>query len=196
MRFALKTGVVDSEDSVSQDKRNLLVAGLIIAAGLIFLITIIITKLGGNTNASSEYVGNIQTRWDACKLFSLDDAQRVLGKNAELSKNNANAVSSKATVSTCSYSSGSKKPEDLIALTVLIRSSNKIQARQAFEVAKPKDAVDMKNLGDQANYSNETNQLNVLKNENWIIIATTKGAGGKVPANIPKQTAEIIVNRL
>lgn len=197
MKFALKTGIVDGEKSTVKSRRQLFIASVAIVVVLTSLGAFIGYKLSGNTKASPEFSGNIETRWDACKLFSLEDAKKVMGKTATISKNNANAVSSNATVSTCSYSSGHKKPEDLTALTVLVRSSNKIQARQAFEVARPQDATDIKNLGDQANYSSETSQLNLLRDENWVIIALNKGGSeSKGTIDAPKQVAEIIDSRL
>lgn len=194
MRFALKKGVSEDEGNVSINKKRLFIG--IGAACVLLVLAVIIFAFIKQGNADADYAGNIEVKRDACKLFSTEDAKKVLGKNAKPSPNNANAVSSKATVSTCSYSSGSSKPEDLIALTVLVRSSNPIQARQAFEVARPKDATDVKSLGDQANFSAETSQMNILKKENWTIIAATKGGNGKLPVDVFKQTGEIIVNRL
>lgn len=196
MKFALKKGITDPEKPASKMKSSRIIAAIIITTFILFSV-LIINKLANNRAAQSEYAGTVQTRWDACKLFSLSDAKNVLGSKAEVSNNNANAVSSKASVSTCSYSSGGANAEDLVALTVLVRSSNRIQARQAFEVARPKDAVDIKDLGDQANYSAQTGQINMLSGENWVIIALTKGSsGGDGLASSSKKVAEIIDSRL
>lgn len=197
MRFALGKGI-DSSDEVRKygHKHILLAAGIIAGALVLSAGAYGIMKRSGDTEASSEFAGNIEVKRDACKLFSLDDAKKLLGTKTVASPNNANAVSSKATVSTCSYSSGAEQPEDLVALTVLVRSSNKIQARQAFELAKAPNADEVKDIGDSAYFNPDMSQLNVLKNENWVIIAATKGSGVQVEDKIPEGTARVILDRL
>lgn len=193
MKFRLKKGIEEEPMHSSPAKKRI----FLMCAAALFVISVgfLIARNVSNGEASS-YQGNIAVKKDACKLFSLDDAREVLGKKAEASPNNANAVSSKATVSTCSYSSGSENVDDLIALTVLVRSSNKIQARQAFEVARSANSEDVKGYGDQAYYSPDASQLNVLKDDTWIIIASTKGTTGKGTSEIPKQVGKIILGRL
>lgn len=192
MRFRLKKGIEEEPRPIRISKKQLFL-GLLALCIILSVSWIIIKRV--SSNSASSYQGTVSIKKDACKLFSLNDAKKVLGKSAEASKNNANAVSSKATVSTCSYSSGSEKLEDLIALTILIRTSNKIQARQAFELARTQDSKDVKNFGDQAYYTPETSQLNILKDDTWIIIANSKASTGKGESELPKKVATIILQK-
>lgn len=197
MKFALGKGIEKTEDQQKYPfQRVLIIGGSILTLLVVTVIVALRFQQAGSNKSKDELAGNIEIKRDACKLFNLGDAKKLLGKSATAPSNNANAVSSRATVSTCSYSSGAENIDELIALTILVRSSNTIQARQAFEVARKPNAKTIKQIGDQAYYSPETSQLSILKNENWIIIASTKGKTGKGSVDIPKQVAQVILDRL
>lgn len=196
MKFSIGRGIDRSDEQKVTDRKKV----LIIAAGVATLAitstaTYLVTARSAN-KPNGETAGTVEIKRDACKLLPLSDAKKVLGDSAKASNNNANAVSSKATVSTCSYSANNADPEKIVALTVLVRTSNPIQAQQAFEVAKTDGSQDVNNLGARAYFTADKKQLNLLKDESWIIVAATTGKDQTGSEKTAKNSAQIILKRL
>ena len=193
MNFSLAKGVDTDEGNSKSSGLKVFICAMVLitVSGGTFLIT-----KHTNKPTATAYAGNVVLRHDACKLFTLDDAKKLLGIDAVASPNNASAVSPKASVSTCSYSANTKDVKNLKALTLLIRSSNPVQAQQAFELAKASNAQTLPNLGKAAYYNPDQSQLNILENETWIIIASTTGTTGKGSLTTPKNAATVILPRL
>lgn len=195
MKFALKRGIEDGEEG---NKKRKLFIGLGAAVGLCLVIgtTYAVAKRSGDSKPSSEFGGKIEVKQDACKLFTLDDAKKILGNATTPSSTNANAVTEKVSTSLCSYSSNDSDESKLKVVTVLARTTNPIQARQAFEVSKAPNAVEINEFGRDSYYNPDVSQLNILKNDLLIRIASTEGSKSKGMLDTSTQVGRVIVNKL
>ncbi len=193
MNFKLGHGIESSE--LNRSKKTQLAVAAVVLIMAVGAGGYLLAKKTSSPKTDG-LAGTIEVRRDACKLFTLSDAKKVIGSKTEASKSNANAVSDKATVSTCSYVANAAEVRDVKAITILARSSNKIQARQSFELGRNDKAQIIKDLGDSAYYAPDSNQLNILKGESWIIIAATIGAEKNNTVELPQQIAKVVLSKL
>lgn len=193
MQFTLKNGLDTSEDNnVSGYSSSVKIAAIIALLVIVSAGTFAVIKQTNNKQALGieNYSDNIEVKRDVWKLYTLSDVKKELGNGAQASSNNASALH------TCNYSLANKDPQKLKAITVLVRTSNKLQARQAYEVTKAANAVDVKDLGNDAYHNPNSSQLNILKNASWVIIVSTTGTSGKGTVDIPKSVAKTILSRI
>lgn len=197
MKFSIGDGI-DRSDELKLRKRKRLYTGVAITTALIVVAvgSYAIAKRSGENSANSPYGANITVKRDACKLFTLGDAKKLLGKNTAPSSTNANAVTATVSTSLCSYSSNDSDTTKLKVLTILVRSTNPIQAKQAFELSRAPNAETIENIGQAAYYNPDLSQLNILSNELLIRIAATEGTNGKGTIAIPKSAGKTITSRL
>lgn len=196
MKFALGRGIDSSDEEHSARNKKLLIGSGVIAGFIVVAGGTYIVARKGTTKPSSNLATTIEVKREACKLFTLDDAKKILGNKASPSSTNANAVSNSVSTSLCSYSSNDTDANKLKVVTVLVRSTNPVQARQAFEVSKAANAIDVKDFAQSAYYNPDVSQLNILNNELLIRIAATEGTGGKGTIETPKKVGEVITSRL
>lgn len=133
---------------------------------------------------------------DACELFTEGEAKEILGADASTGTNTPPASTDDLAVSNCTYSNNATKVSDIRSISILVRSP-RTQAgvdsnKQAFGAGTPVGAQAVSGYGSEAYFA--SGQLNILKDNNWIIITF----GGTNPSNNSlddaKKVADKIVN--
>jgi cytoskeletal protein RodZ len=122
-------------------------------------------KQNSSTAVSSDKDENACT-----KLFTLADAQVLLGKGVKASDTSTESQAN-GTITTCTYSNGNQSTGVIAHLykTHLGSQSNDVE----FGSGRPKAAVSVSGYGDTAFWLKSTHTLSVLKKNNWYEV---KGA--------------------
>lgn len=135
---------------------------------------------------------------DACALYTLTDAQKILGANAKPgTPGKLGPPSQQYTTSACSYtsSSGSGSPS-FVSTTVLVRrASDPTQGKRDFVSARNKipRSQEVAGVGEAAYWNPSTGQLSVWKGRDWVIISA--GRAGPRNLDIARQVAYAILQR-
>ena len=196
MNFKISDGIDKTdEQNVSSRKKTYIAVAVVVALITVGFASYSLAKKNTHTS-SSPYSANVEVKRDACKLFALDDAKKILGNKTAASSTNANAITATVTTSLCSYSSNDTDTSKLKVVTVLIRSTNQIQARQAFELSRATNSTKVEKLGSEAYYNPDTSQLNILSGVLLIRIASTEGTAGRGTTEIPTKVGQVITSRL
>jgi hypothetical protein len=117
----------------------------------------------------------------ACDLYTLDDAKKVIGPEAEAAPNNGSADTTMGDISVtlCGYSD----PSGNHYASVLVRSSGtesgKSNNEQAFTSARAASATDVAGYGDKAYYDAAQGQLTVLSKGTYLIFSNGRGLDPK-----------------
>jgi hypothetical protein len=135
---------------------------------------------------------------DACSLYTLADAQRILGGSARKGpSDDVGSPSPQYRVSTCSYTSTSGQgATGFVSTTVLVRrAADPGRGKQDFLSVRQQTqgVLDVGRLGESAYWNPRTGQLHVWKGTDWIIIS----AGRTSPRNmdIARQVAAAVLQR-
>jgi len=135
---------------------------------------------------------------DACSLYTLADAQRILGSNAKKGTlGDLGSSSPQFSVSTCSYTADSGSGiGDFVSTTVLVRRAQDAgEGKKDFLSVKgqTQGTQDVAGVGEMAYWNPAAGQLNVWKGKDWVIIS----AGRTAPKNmdVAKQVAAAILAR-
>jgi len=131
-----------------------------------------------------------QGKLNAAEFFTKADAEAVLGKPV----GNASAQGDGVYTSTCSYIAS-----DFSGISLLVRASMTPEAFDQAQAASKSisgvDPVPVTGVGEKAYWAGgKLNQLNVLKNQKWLIITVT--AGGERSLDLTKKAAEKILPRV
>jgi hypothetical protein len=123
----------------------------------------------------------------ACKLFTDQSAQQILGSDTSVNINESIILTDTADMQTsaCVYTNATPETirlEAYIARTALGRSANAVE----FGSGRPAEMQNMPEYGQAAFWNNSTGALHVLKNNNRYIISRTKNnlSDTKTAANI------------
>lgn len=136
--------------------------------------------------------------YDACEIFTLESAKQVLGEAAAPSQASIPpATSDDIKVSSCYYGDeSSSSASDRNIAGILVRApltetgieSNK----QAFSGTRPESAQPVSGYGQDAFWNTEAHQLNVLKDNNWIIISNGKSKIENNTLEDAKKVADVL----
>ncbi len=118
---------------------------------------------------------------EACSLFTAEEAEQLLG-NDVLSTNNTEPLQyENVTVSSCGYAQNTLNADSMRVAAVTVRSgindTGAAQNKTEFTKSKSsKNIEEIPDVGEQAYYSPERGQLNVLKGRDWIVLSYGIGA--------------------
>jgi hypothetical protein len=119
-----------------------------------------------------------QDAFDACDLFTIDEARRVLGANAEAEPVNPKARKPKV-VATCTWWA-SKDGKPVSASATFRFARNESDARRAFDEEKLKFQTKPMLIGDAtAFWSAKQGALQMLKGRTWVVVSV----GGAKPVD-------------
>ena len=157
----------------------------------VMLMLSVLVMLAGCGSSKTDGAGGkkLAGKVDACALLTKDDAEAILGGNVNAPTTN-NAEQGGTVVSQCHYSSiagGTVKQVGVLAR----QSPTADEARQTFQRAQgaSKDlsgteAQKIAGLGDDAYWTGgKLAQLNVLKDNVWLIVTANPGQGDRLEAS-------------
>lgn len=136
-----------------------------------------------------------QESFDACTVFTLDDAQKVIGKEAAGAPVNPKAKRPKM-VPACSYSA--VKDGTNIAATATYRFGRTPEdAQRAFEEARMQfQTKPMLIEGADAFWSAKTGEMTLRKGRTWMTVAVGPSQVNLRDLNEAKKLAEILARKL
>jgi hypothetical protein len=143
---------------------------------------------------------------NACQVFTLQDAKKIIGDTAKKSSGTSAKASTKdINVSTCLYGQDSStmpinKAQNLKTATVLARSPKTSTGKQAnqdqFGKSKPAGVQDVSGYGDKAFWNPQVGQLNILKGDSWLILSTGSFTPSSHVLGDTQKMADLIVPKL
>jgi len=156
-------------------------------------------------NQSSQQT-NLVTK-QACELFTLEDAKKVLGDTAVKSEEAANnsASSEDIEVSQCIYqlpaggdiaSIASQKQASLLVRSPKTQAGSDSNNDYFNGTSKPSNTQVVSEYGDVAFWSPDYGQLNILKSNQWYILQVGPAALGARTQDDAKKMASIIISKL
>lgn len=115
---------------------------------------------------------------DACQLLTEEKAKSILGTMAVLGSDSLPSSTDDLKVTNCTYNNDAGNFKDIISISVLVRSPLNKDGHnsnvQAFENPAIIGEQPVDGYGEKAVWNAATGQLNVLKDDNWIIITYGK----------------------
>jgi hypothetical protein len=154
---------------------------------------------GCNQNQPATQTTARQPAKIACDVLSGAEAATAFG--AEVEKGKSNEIQEgDVKVTTCAYAT-SVAPIKIMTL-LLRRAENRVAAEEAFQETKSQsrdqsgvEPQEVFGLGDAAYWvGGSLNQLNVRKNEYWIILSAVNWQGESLPGL--EQTARLVIPKL
>lgn len=149
-------------------------------------------------------VANIPTKKQACGIFTLADAKRLLGDSVKGGDNPADTSSQDIDVTTCNYLqdlSSSNVPVSsgkTASLTVKIpKTADGIKSNQGqFGPIKPSGVEDISGYGDNAYWDTEHGQLDILKNNTWYILSNGSTTPSSRTLDEARQMADLLIGKM
>lgn len=131
---------------------------------------------------------------DACEVFTLEEAQSILGSPTTKGESGETASSSDdVTVSSCTYTYDPGTVEGIKTASVLARSP-KTEVGAESNLSEfdplPEGTQEVTGIGEMAFWNPELGQLNVLKSNVWLIISS----GGAKPNEHTLADAQAVAN--
>lgn len=156
--------------------------------------------------AQSDTVATKSSAKDACALFTLADAKKLLGDSAVAGSGNTDkpTESDSIRVSICTFITDTGDSIDAIqdarTASLLVRApknqagidSNKNQ----FGSAKPAGVTDVSGYGDVAYWDPRYGQLNILEHDTWYILSIGSTTAGQRTLDDGKQMADVLAANL
>lgn len=190
-------------------KSWLIILGAVVVLAGIGTIAILAGKKDGAKNKTSEGssshehadAGHLGKR-EACDYLKQADADQLLGADSEKGSLNADASSSDVHVSTCTYTTKAETLEevrDMRTASLLVRApltEAGAESNQTPFESGPEGAQDVTGYGEQAYWDPSMGQLNVLKDDTWLIISHGKSRASDRTLDEAKQLADIVVPRM
>lgn len=148
---------------------------------------------GKETSQGEQQSQNFQIV-DACEVFTLEEAQTILGSTTTKGESGETASSSDdVTVSSCTYTYDPGTVSGIKTASVLARSP-KSETGAESNLAQfdpvPEGAQEVTGIGEMAFWNPALGQLNVLKSNVWLIISS----GGPKPDEHTQADAEAVAN--
>ena len=136
-----------------------------------------------------------QDAFDACEIFTQDEARKVLGPNVDPEPVNPKVKRPKV-VSTCTWwSSKDGKPVSASANFRFARTE--ADAQRAFEDEKLKFQTKPMLLGgSSAFWSAKQGAMQLLKGRTWLVVAVGGAKPGERDADASRKLAEILAKKL
>lgn len=140
---------------------------------------------------------------EACDVFTLSDAQAVLGGNVEAVPGNGRGRTELNGILTthCAYSLGTDNVNDMVNVGLLVRAAQNADGaagnENEFSTLRASGATQVKGYGDAAFWAQQLSQLNIKVENNWYIISNTKGSrAGTGSLEQSKAVADEIISKL
>jgi hypothetical protein len=151
-----------------------IIGGIILVAGVVGIF--ILGKDTGNTADSNNAPTTSYKALDACSLFTEQEAKTVLGSAATKGSDTVPSSTADINVSSCTYTNNAGVVSDIRVTTVLIRSALSDQGadsnKNAFNTGRPAGVEAVNGYGSDAYWNPAAGQLNILKDDAWMIINT------------------------
>lgn len=138
----------------------------------------------------------------ACRIFTLDDAKRLIQDAVKSNQNPIYESSADLEVSTCTYSeqapsiaaAGRKSASLLVRYpkTAKGASSN----RNEFGPLRPATVQAVVGYGDSAYWDPDHGQLNILKSDTWYVLSYGQAAPSARTLDQAKQLADLLSDKL
>lgn len=136
----------------------------------------------------------------ACKVFTLNDAKKVLGDKAVAAKPTPAVTSSSMSVTNCLYTNGVDDPTAVETASILVRApKNQTGANNntdAFDNKHLASVQSVSGYGEAAYWSGQYGQLNVLKNQKWVILSIGPAAPSSHTLSRTQALADVVVPKL
>lgn len=131
---------------------------------------------------------------DACEIFTLEEAQGVLGSTTTKGESGETAASNDdITVSTCTYTYDPGTIGGIKTASVLARSPKSeagVESNRSEFDPLPEGTEEVTGVGEMAFWNPELGQLNVLKSDVWLIISS----GGNTPSQYTLADARVVAD--
>lgn len=192
-------------------KSWLIILGAVVLLAGIGTVAVLVGKNNGNKNKVEDKsgmshkehgdAGHLGKR-EACDYFKQADADQLLGAGSQKGSLNADASSSDVHVSTCTYTTKAETLEEarnMRTASVLVRAPLTETGAESNETPfqnRPQGAQDVSGYGDQAYWDPSMGQLNVLKDNTWLIISNGKSHASDRTLDEAKKLADIVVPRV
>lgn len=136
-----------------------------------------------------------QEGFDACNVFTQDDAEKALGGPAAGEPANPKVKRPKV-VNTCTYT-GSKDGKPVAATALFKTARNNDESARAFEEARLQfQTKPMLISGAEAFWSGKTGQMHVRKGRTWVTLSVGPAKASERELEQAKKLAEILVKKL
>jgi hypothetical protein len=136
-----------------------------------------------------------QEAFDACHLFTQEDAEKVVGTTLAGETANPKAKRPKV-VTTCTYT-GSKDGKAITATASFRTLRNNDEAGRAFDEARLQfQTKPMLIAGAEAFWSGKTGQMHVRKGRTWITLSVGPAKVNEREIEQAKKLAEVLVRKL
>ncbi len=138
----------------------------------------------------------------ACSIFTLANAKQVLGDSAKGGQSTGNSSSGDLDVSTCTYTqpAASLPVSASKAASLLVRvpksGAGTTSNQNQFGPLKPSDSQPVTGYGDNAYWSPQYGQLNILKNNTWYILSYGPVMPASRTLDHTKQLADLLINKM
>jgi hypothetical protein len=181
------------------------IAALVILGGAAMLI---LTKKHDNHTTAVQASSDTKqfTSPQACDVFTLDDAKKILGDNAQKSDvSSSNASSPIIEVTQCLYD----QPTGDTLASIKSQKQASLVVRGAKDQAgadsnndvfkgskKPPGVQDIGGYGDGAFWNPQFGQLNIYKNSNWYILSVGPITPTDKKIDDAKSLADVLINKL
>ena len=136
-----------------------------------------------------------QDAFDACTVFTADDAEKALGTSAAAEPVNPKVKRPKV-VTTCTYT-GSKDGKPVAASALFKVGRNNDEAARAFEDARLQfQTKPMLISGAEAFWSGKKGEMHVRKGRTWVTLSVGPAKVNEREIEAAKKLAEILVKKL
>lgn len=131
---------------------------------------------------------------DACEIFTLEEAQTILGGTTTKGESGETADSNDdLTVSSCTYTNDPGTVDGIKIASVMARSPKSeagVESNRSQFDPLPEGTEEVTGVGEMAFWNPELGQLNVLKSDVWLIISS----GGNTPSLYTLADAQAVAN--
>ena len=136
-----------------------------------------------------------QEAFDACTVFTQEDAQKVIGKEASADPVNPKAKRPKV-IPACTYHA-TKDGQKIIASAAFKWGKNNEDAQRAFEDARMQFQTKPMLFSDaEAFWSAKTGELMLRKGKTWLTVAVGPAQATQRDMNDARKLAEILVKKM
>lgn len=181
-----------------------------LGAGLILAAAAAITLAVHSSNSQDDKTSNQPTSSatsrsvkQACAIFTLADAKKLLGDTAKGGENGAPSSSADLAVSTCTYTqdAGNNVPVSTSpSATLLVRLPQTARGitsnRGQFGPLRPDSVQPVSGYGDSAYWDPQYGQLNILKNNTWYILSYGPITPADRTLDQTERLASILINKM
>lgn len=176
-----------------------IIIGVVLVAGVSAAIWYIASQRSSGNAGTATQTSPYGER-DACHYLTQDIADKVLGSNAQKGADMPGSKSDDIQVSICTYTAATdgslESVRNLRTATLLVRSplSQIGTSSNEAQFNPPKEgAENVPGYGEAAYWDSQMGQLNVLKNETWVILSVGPPSLADKSLTETKQLADLIV---